>query len=168
LPNFKPRPNANLLELPPFTVAELILPGGRSWNSQLLCDLFDPGLVKNILNIHIPQVIFFDRWSWAPSPSGLFSVKSTHELVSTSSSGRTSPFSPEVWFKLWGLKIQDRLKHLLWKIAWDILPSHVNIGRFVSSADLDSWFVPSVKVLRRLCVIYLECNLARLLWWSFP
>jgi hypothetical protein len=112
LPNFKPRPNVNLLELPPFIVAELILPSVRYWNLQLLYDLFDPDSIQNILNIHIPQVISFDKWSWAPSPSGLFSVKSAHELV-LASSGRTSPFTPEVWFKLWGLKLQAGLKHLL-------------------------------------------------------
>jgi hypothetical protein len=72
LPNFKPWPNVNMLELPPFTVAGLIILGVRSWNSQLLCDLFDPDLVHNILNIHIPQVTSFDKWSWAPSPLGLF------------------------------------------------------------------------------------------------
>jgi len=49
-------------------VAELILLGGRSWNSQLLCDMFDPDSVQNILNIHIPQVTSFDKWSWAKSP----------------------------------------------------------------------------------------------------
>jgi hypothetical protein len=78
--------------------------------------------------------------SWAPSPSGFFfSVKSAHELVSASSSNRTSPFSPKVWFKLWGLKLQAKLKHMLWKIALDILSSRANIGRFVSNVDLDSW-----------------------------
>jgi hypothetical protein len=51
------------LELPPFTVAELILPGVRSWNLQLLYDLFDPNSVQNILNIHIPQVTSLDKWS---------------------------------------------------------------------------------------------------------
>jgi hypothetical protein len=169
LPNFKPRPNVNLLERPPFTVAELILPGVRAWNSQLLYDLFDTDSVQNILNIHIPQVTSFDKWSWAPSPSGLFSVKSAHELVSASSSGRTSPFCPEVWFMLWGLKLQARLKHLLWKIAWDILPSRTNIGRFVSSVDLNSWVCPFYKGPQEtLSHLFLECDLDRLLWWNSP
>jgi len=96
LPNFKSMPNVNLLELPPFTVVELILPSARSWNSRLLYDLCDPDSIQNILNIHIPQVISFDKWSWAPSPSGLFSVKYVHKLVSASSSGRTSPFNTKV------------------------------------------------------------------------
>jgi hypothetical protein len=39
------------------------------------------------------------------------------------------------WQALWSLKLQVRLKHLLWKIAWDILPSRANIGKFVFSKD---------------------------------
>lgn len=38
--NYKPRPNVNLVDLPDFSVAGLILPGERVWNSQLLFDLF--------------------------------------------------------------------------------------------------------------------------------
>jgi hypothetical protein len=82
---------------------------------------------------------------------------------------RTSSFSPEVWFMLWGLKLQARLKHLLWKIAWDILPSRTNIGRFVSSVDLDSWVCPFCKGPQEtLSHLFLECDLARLLWWNSP
>jgi hypothetical protein len=161
-------------------VAELILLGGRSWNSQLLCDMFDPDSVQNILNIHIPQVTSFDKWSWAPSPLGFcffffffffffFSVKSAHELVSVSSSGIISSFSPEVWFMLWGLKLQAMLKYLLWKIAWNTLPSHTNIGRFVSSVDLDSWVCPFCKGPQEtLSHLFFECDLPRMLWWNSP
>jgi hypothetical protein len=42
LPGFKPSPNANLIGLPDFCVADLILSGFRSWDRMLLQDLFDP------------------------------------------------------------------------------------------------------------------------------
>jgi hypothetical protein len=42
MPDFKPIPNVNLLELPPFCVADLMVPEARSWNVLLLQDLFDP------------------------------------------------------------------------------------------------------------------------------
>lgn len=89
------------------------------------------------LSIYLPQSLAFDKWIWAPSTSGIFSVKSAHE-VSLSSGGRVFPLSSEARHKLWGLKIQARLKHLLWKVAWDILPSRGNIGRFISSVDVDA------------------------------
>jgi exonuclease III len=45
-PNFKPIPNANLVSLPAFNVADLILGDGCSWNVSLLADLFDPSTVQ--------------------------------------------------------------------------------------------------------------------------
>jgi hypothetical protein len=68
---------------------------------------------------------------------------------------------------LWGLKLQTRLKHLLWKIAWDILHSCTNIGRFVSSVDLDLWVCPFCKDPHEtLSHLFMECDFVRLLWWN--
>ncbi|GLT65296.1 hypothetical protein SLA2020_377350 [Shorea laevis] len=100
MPSFRPSPNVHLLELPPFTVADLIIPGERSWNINLLEDLFSPSTAQHILSIHLPQISSFDKWSCVPSPSGQFSVKLAHEL-SLSLDGHASPFSPEVWQSLW-------------------------------------------------------------------
>jgi hypothetical protein len=166
LPNYKPRPNANLIDFPDFVVADLLLPGVRDWNVDLLRDLFSPSTVSSILSIHIPQVCSADKWSWVPSPSGLFSVKSARE-ISLSTASRSSPFSPANWQALWGLKMQARLKHLLWKIAWDLLPSRANIGRFVITEDTNAWVCPLCKgPLETLTHIFLDCNLARYIWSS--
>jgi len=54
VPNYKPRPNVNLLVLPSFSVADLTMERGRSWNSLLLSGHFDPTTVQNILSIHLP------------------------------------------------------------------------------------------------------------------
>jgi len=60
-------------------------------------------------------------------PWGSFLVKSTHELA-LSLGGRPS-----------------RLKHLLWKVAWDIMPSRAKIGRFAKGLWklflISSWIV---------------------------
>jgi hypothetical protein len=53
-------------------------------------------------------------------------VKSAHEL-SSSLGGRTSPLTEEAWNSLWGLKIQAKLKLLLWKVVWDLLPARAII-----------------------------------------
>jgi hypothetical protein len=39
--SFKPRPNVHLVDLLDFSLADLLLPGDRSWNVDLLGDLFD-------------------------------------------------------------------------------------------------------------------------------
>jgi hypothetical protein len=139
--SFKPRPNENLVDFPDYSIANLMLPGDRLWNVDLLGDLFDLTTVRNILGIHIPRTIGADKWSWAPSPLGLFSVKSARD-ISLPPSHRSSPLPPVDWQTLWGLKMQARLKHLLWKIAWNILPCRANIGRFVISEDDNNWVCP--------------------------
>jgi hypothetical protein len=78
---------------PDFSVADLLLFGDRSWNVDLFGDLFDPPTVQNILGIHIPRTRVVDKWSWAPSSSGLLSMKSTRD-ISLSSSSRNSRLSP--------------------------------------------------------------------------
>jgi hypothetical protein len=168
MPNFKPIPNVNLVGRPSYSVADLISPNVQAWNSSLLQDLFYPSTVQNILSIHLPSTPNFDKWRWVPSSSGVFMVSSAHEL-SFSTGGRISPFSTEAWTSLWGIKIQARLKHLLWKVAWDILPSRAKISRSVVSEDPSAWLCPFCKgPLETLPHIFLECNLASFLWRSSP
>jgi hypothetical protein len=98
MPDFKPRPNVNLTDIPGFCVADLIIPGARVWNILLLQDLFDPFTVECILSIHLPFSMNFDKWFWAPASSSIFSVKSAF-TVACSTLGRVSSFSAEVWHK---------------------------------------------------------------------
>jgi hypothetical protein len=56
LPTFKPQSNVNLLDLLAFLVADLFMLGERSWNTQLLGDLFEPSMVQSILSIYLPQI----------------------------------------------------------------------------------------------------------------
>jgi hypothetical protein len=88
LPDFRPRPNVNLPDIPEFCVADLIIPSGRVWNKLLLQDIFDPFMVECILSIHLPFSRNFDKWFWASASSGIFTVKSTF-TVACSTLGRS-------------------------------------------------------------------------------
>jgi len=168
MPDFKPRPNVNLTDIPGFCVADLIIPGARVWNILLLQDLFDPFTVECIPSIHLPFSRNFDKWFWAPASSGIFSVKFAF-TVACSILGWVSSFFAEVWHKLWDLRLQARLKHLLWKIAWNMLPTRANIGGFVIFTIDGAWNCPFCKgPLETLSHIFLECNLAIFLWNSSP
>lgn len=66
-----------------------------------------------------------DKLIWAPNRSGKFSVKSTYHLASNVSTG---DFSLDViWKVLWKMKIPERLKFLVWKIAVNGLPVRMNL-----------------------------------------
>jgi hypothetical protein len=97
-----------------------------------------------------------------------FSIKSARDIHLPPSS-RGSPLPPVDWQTLWGLKLQARLKHLLWKIAWNILPYRANIGRFVNSEDDNAWVCPFCNgTLETLNHIFLDCDLAKILWRTSP
>ena len=147
MPFFKPILNVNLVGLPSYRVADLISPI-RTWNSFSLQDLFELFTVQNILSIHLPTCGSFDKWVWAPSSSGNFSVKSVLD-ISLSLWGKLPPLATEAWSSLWGLKIQGRLRHLLSKVAWDILPLRAKIGMWLVKIQLLG-FALSAKALWRL------------------
>ncbi|XP_059454885.1 uncharacterized protein LOC132185077 [Corylus avellana] len=91
------------------------------------------------------------------------------DLIIPGEQGRPSPLHSEAWLLLWGLKLQARLKHLLWKVAWDILPSRAKISRFVVSDDPAAWVCPFCKgPLETLSHLFLESNLPIALWSSSP
>jgi len=102
----------NLVGLPDYSVADLILHGERLWNVDILHDLFDPVSIHNILQIHLLRISTEDRWSWIPNPYRLFFVKFARD-VSLPLSTRSHRFTPVIWQVLWGLKLQARLKHSL-------------------------------------------------------
>jgi hypothetical protein len=162
---FKPSQNPSLPSLPNLTVSDLISFPLRSWNIPLLNFLFDPPSVSHIQAIHIPQSPCADRWTWTPSPSGRFSVKSAHEVANPLPPSHYSPLFPSDWKLLWGLKIQYRLKHFLWKLSWNILPLRPNIFRFSLQQDPDMLCCPICQgSAESLQHIFLSCPFARILW----
>jgi hypothetical protein len=169
LPFSKPTPNPNLVGLPDFQVADLIDSSNRTWNCSLPEDLFDMDSLIQIIKIHIPQLVTPDRWTWVPADTGQFSVWTAHEVVSLNSHSRASPFSPEIWSCICGLKPQHGLKHLLWKIAWNLLPVRTNTGCYISSDVHYDWICPCCKVTQEtISHIFLDCSDARILWRSSP
>jgi hypothetical protein len=169
LESFKPSPNPNLVDRPQFFVEDLIIQSNRSWNSSLLEDLFDMNSVNKIKNIHIPLLPLSDRWTWIPAENGIFSVRSAHELTHNVPPHRSSPLTPEHWKVLWRLKMQHRLKHLLWKLAWNILPVRQCFGNFIDSNDQADWFCPICKTAPESSIhLFLECGFAKILWRNSP
>jgi hypothetical protein len=61
--------------------------------------------------------------------------------------------------------MQHRLKHLLWKMAWNILHVRASIAKFVNSIEQDPWLCPFCKGPQEsISHIILECSFAKILW----
>jgi hypothetical protein len=165
LPGFKPSPNPNLTSLPHFSISDLILPGNRSWNIDLLSDLFTPLSVQAIKNIYLSPSPIPDRLVWTSSSSRLFSVKAAHESFSSLLAPSSTLLNPLDWTSLWSLKIQHRLKHFLWKVVWNILPTRSNIFKFSHTVTVDELSCPLCDgPIETLTHIFLDCPFARAVW----
>lgn len=105
------------------TIDSLFSPLGSKWNLSLLTEPFDLATIQAILKIRLTPSSAVDRPLWTPKKKGYFTVKSTYRLLATSQENVDSPLSCADWNKLWNLKVHCRLKLLLWKIVWNILPT---------------------------------------------
>jgi hypothetical protein len=99
------------------------------WDINKLNNLFDPPTIQAILKIHLSTSHSQDKIIWAPNKSGIFSVKSAYLQAQLPNLLNTGPLLRKDWKHLWRLKIHERLKLLLWKIAWDILPTRFFLSK---------------------------------------
>jgi hypothetical protein len=139
-----------------------------SWNTPLLHHLFDTSTIGEILKIKISnseEESFF----WTPAANGQFSTKSALSLISSQRTNQlTSPLSSSNWKHLWKLKLNDRLKLFLWKIAWDIVPSKSRLNQVFP--------IPQDKLICPLCNgeedslshLFFRCFFARITWRYSP
>lgn len=103
-------------------------------------------------------------WVWlidghGPLPKPIFSPIGSKSGITFSPWDPAFPHYSEAWNCLWSLKLQPRLKYMLWKITWNsLLPVRANIGTFIQYGDTDSWTTHHVFLL--------DCPIARIIWRS--
>jgi hypothetical protein len=116
LPSFKPIPkfpfNRNIQAL---QIRDLIEPLLAHWKAPAIYSLFDSTSAQEILNTRIFTAPG-PSYLWTPTSFGHFSVSSAYKFI-TASSSNPSTKPPHFWNSLWKLKLNDRLRLFLWKIA---------------------------------------------------
>ncbi|KAB1223477.1 hypothetical protein CJ030_MR2G012474 [Morella rubra] len=124
------------------------------WNANLLRDLFEDNSVAEIMRLHVPNFHLEDSWLWTSENEGLFSVKS----VVVSEQIQRAPLRPALdeasWGKLWKLRLQDRLKILLWQVAAGALKTKGSLARILGCEEEESFQCPLCRKLRRIASIY--------------
>uniref|UniRef100_A0A2N9EDK3 Reverse transcriptase zinc-binding domain-containing protein n=1 Tax=Fagus sylvatica TaxID=28930 RepID=A0A2N9EDK3_FAGSY len=160
LHNFTPKPKYPSMILSPLKVADLIDNNSRSWNLRRIQELFDAESAEAISKIKIPATPIDDKLIWILDPKGKFSVKS----VIRSAQGQVSAHDGVNWNGLWKLRIHERYKVLIWRIATGILPTKVNLALKLGSGDtlcpLCSEYDESIEH------IFFHCAISRAIWFG--
>jgi hypothetical protein len=167
LPSFRPSPrNLSLPCSSHFLVRDLFTPSW-DWNLSLLSSLFDQTSIREILKIKILPCSETE-FLWTPSSNGCFSSASAFKLLSSSRSLSIiahPSLSSTSWKHLWKLKLSDRLKLFLWKIAWDIIPTKARLNRiFPIPSNLICPLCSSEE--DSLMHLFFRCTFARIAWRS--
>jgi len=103
------------------------------WDVQLVQDIFWPWDAEEILRI--PIDVDMDDWpAWHFDAKGIFSVKSAYKIAVArreALAGRdasTSDGNGFQWYKIWKLKVPNKVQMFLWRFAHNSPPVRRNIA----------------------------------------
>ncbi|XP_058776514.1 uncharacterized protein LOC131650817 [Vicia villosa] len=101
-------------------------PQRQEWNVPLIRELFDYDVGNAILQVPLIDDVIEDKWNWKEEQNGCYSVRTGYRLWRKEVG---SPFKRVVgdWSSLWNIKAPPRVKHLLWRICRDCLPTRVRL-----------------------------------------
>ncbi|XP_058776492.1 uncharacterized protein LOC131650797 [Vicia villosa] len=105
------------------TVNDILLTNVKQWNMGVLCDLFDYSVVRDILQVPLTKEVVEDRMVWKDDVNGNYSVRSRYRIWRKHQESGGSVKEGVNWSNLWNIKAPTRVKHLLWRICSDCLPS---------------------------------------------
>lgn len=114
----------------PWRVAEFMKNG--CWNRDIVEALFLPCDVEAILKIPLGERLSRDRLVWHLEEDGNYSVRSSYRLARSGiSRGPSCSASeePRWWKRLWSLRIPLKVKHLVWRVWFEALPTYGSLKK---------------------------------------
>ncbi|XP_058723191.1 uncharacterized protein LOC131594996 [Vicia villosa] len=101
------------------------------WRTDLVEDTFEAGDAKHILGIPLSRRRVEDSQVWHYEESGEYSVRTAYHLCmqdkAAKARGPSATPSQELWKKIWNAPIHTRIKHFLWRLANNILPTKAKL-----------------------------------------
>ncbi|KAL0285509.1 UNVERIFIED_CONTAM: hypothetical protein Sangu_2776500 [Sesamum angustifolium] len=119
-----------------FFVRDLMENDCKSWNLNMLHEIFPPEIIKEILKINIPPLMEPKKLFWTPSKSGDFSTKSAYWIIQE----RRLPSNHaniKIAKRIWSLRVHDRFKLLIWRILFDALPTKFRLNQIFPVSNLE-------------------------------
>lgn len=110
-------------------VDQLLLDGGRAWNSSLLQRCFWAHDVEAILQIKIAGPEYEDVLAWQRERTGCFSVRLEQAKQGLQASSAHPLVARPLWRKIWQLQVPNKVRIFAWKVAHGALPTKLNKWR---------------------------------------
>ncbi|CAN0919033.1 LINE-1 reverse transcriptase homolog [Linum grandiflorum] len=101
----------------------------HDWNIPLLEQLLPSRDVQLITSIPITTAAGPDKRIWHGSKNGRYTVKSAYRLYMDTMVDHTVFHQPGVWSNIWELHVPASMKHFLWRLVSDVLPTRGRLRR---------------------------------------
>ena len=107
------------------------------WDKNLVCSVFLPYEVDNILSIPVSHTFPEDALAWAWTKNGIFTMSSGYKMAcswleeqrGTADGGEASNPKKrnEFWNFIWSLNCPSKVKHSMWRACKNILPTNLGL-----------------------------------------
>lgn len=145
-------------QLAGINVRSLMEDTGRTWDVEVIDDIFnsrDAQLIKSIpLPVHNNQ----DTWFWILDDNGKFTVKSAYRRLQ----GEVDDGYKMFWHKLWSLKLPGKVAYFLWRVCKGCLPTMTALSiRQVVQTNQCPWCRSTAETDAH---VIFSCDFARTVW----
>ena len=121
-------------------VSDLINPGTKTWDANLVHGLLSPEEAALVLNIPLSRAIVEDKIIWPFTPSGNYTVNSGSKFLAKLNSlwfhAGNLQQQNEVWKLIWGLNVPNKVRNFMWRACKEaILAKHNLLRRKILNED---------------------------------
>ena len=99
-------------------VSELFLPNSKSWDVELLNNIFYPWEAEEISRIHVSPYCQIDAYVWPLTLNGDYSVRSAYkmlvsEVMASVQASSSTDNSAKVWKGVWRIRTPNKIRHFM-------------------------------------------------------
>ncbi|XP_006598548.1 uncharacterized protein [Glycine max] len=104
-----------------------------------------------------------DTWVWGAESNGIFSTKSTYNIIKAKQSSEAQCLGFQ---QLWDIKIPPKALSFVWRLLWDRLPTKDNLSR--RQVEIDNDLCPFYQSQPESAShLFFTCGKVLPLWWEF-
>jgi hypothetical protein len=117
-------------------VQQLMLPNAKRWDEIKINSLFPLDVAHDILAVPLLEVVTEDRLIWKEEKDGMYSVRSGYQIYMKERNIGYREHGGDGWSNLWRINAPPKVKHLLWRVCKDCLPTRLRLrNRYVNCPE---------------------------------
>ncbi|CAN1246524.1 Putative ribonuclease H protein At1g65750 [Linum grandiflorum] len=142
-------------------VSALIQPTGDDWDEVRVRSLFHEREAEEILAMPVCGEVA-DEIVWHHSRHDDYTVRSAYRLLIDRCVSMEGMQVAGPWKMLWNLKLPPKIKHLVWRVLRNLLPTRQNLR--AQHVSIPSHCGTCSKAFESTWHLFVECEMARDYW----